>query len=222
MPRLFPKMLILCLVPLALLSAVPVSAHNMTVGFSKWCFGKNFILVRVDLDSFLIAQMNGIKEGHYNPDTVSEKRLRKMAAEVIEPYINKKLLLTLDDRLYHLHIDKISMNDGKLYTIWLRVAGYDFKTPVNNVKIDYQMLFEETYYAHMNVTYLYLIDTPEDTIQKVLDYSQPSWQTVFDPSATAWEVSLKGARGMPETAPKTVTPASDPPPKASGGGPTSK
>src|ERR1700690_3332692 len=174
-----------------LLMAIPVSVHDLPIGGSRWCFGKNNVVGNIDLKPSLFAEIKGIKEGHYNLDSLSNAQLQTIATDVIQPYINKKLSITVDDKTYPVKVIKI-VNTESLFTIWLSVDNVSFNDPANSVKIVYSLLFEETNNAHINLAYGYLSDATGDALQKVFDFSQPAFQTTFDSKAPAWEVSIKG------------------------------
>lgn len=184
---------------------VPVSAHNLPMGGSRWCFGKNNIIANIDLPASLLAEIKGIKEGHYELDSLSDEKLQQITTDVIQPYINKKLFITVDDTKYPIKVNKIVRN-GNLYTLWLSADNVNFKNPANQVKISYNLLFEETNNAHVNLAYGYLSDATGVALQKVFDYSQPAFQTTLDYKAPEWEVSVKGAANAPAPEPKTGKP----------------
>lgn len=188
---LWKKRLLLLLALLPLLTATPLNAHVMTTGVSRWCFGKDYVLVQIDIDSYLLAFIKGIKEGRYNPDAIEEKQFPKIAAEIIQPYINERLHLTLNHKPCALRVTRLTRNIGSLYTVWLYADNIALNRPDNPVKIDYRLLFEETSYAHQNLAFMYTADGSMDTVQKIFDFSPPKWQAIFDPSAPEWEVSIK-------------------------------
>src|SRR5208283_2000257 len=127
---------------LFLLTTVPVSAHDLPLGGSRWCFGSNHIVGNLDLKPPLLMEIKGIKEGHYNLDSISDEQLRQIAADIIQPYINKKLSITVNDKTYPVKVNKVVRNGG-LFTIWLSADNISFKNPVNPVRIDYTVLFED-------------------------------------------------------------------------------
>jgi len=185
-----------------LLMAVSVSAHDLPIGGSRWCFGKNNIVGNIDLKPSLFAEIKEIQAGHYNLDSISNEQLQKIATDIIQPYINKKLSITVDDKTYPVKVIKI-VNTGSLFTIWLSVDNVTFNAPATPVKIVYSLLFEETNNAHVNLAYGYLSDATGNALQKVFDFSQPAFQTTFDSKAPAWEVSIKGSVKIPVTEHKT-------------------
>lgn len=174
-------------------TAIPAYAHNMPLGGSSWCIGKNRITAFIELNSLLFADIAGIKEGHYNPDSSSEEELAKIASDVIQPYINKKLSITINNKIYPVNINKLTRNENGLFKIWLSVDNVNFANAANPVKIDYQLLFDETNNAHINLAYLYLTDAVGDKLQKILDYSPPDGQYSFEQGARVWEISIKGS-----------------------------
>lgn len=186
-----------------LLIAVSVSAHDLTMGGSRWCFGKNSITANIDLGPSLLAQIQGIKEGQYDLASSSDEQLRQIAADIIQPYINKKLSITVNDAAYPVKVIKLVRNENNLCTLWLSVDAISFKNPENPVKIDYRLLFDETNNSHLNLAYLYFPDATGDARQKVFDFSQPAGQNTFDHNAPVWEVSVKGAILEPAAGPQT-------------------
>src|SRR5208283_2020983 len=143
---------------LFLLTTVPVSAHDLPLGGSRWCFGSNHIVGNLDLKPPLLMEIKGIKEGHYNLDSISDEQLRQIAVDVIQPYINKKLFITVGDKTYPAKANKIVKNENNLFIIWLSIDNVSFSLPENQVKIVYSLLFEETKNEHINLAYGYLTD----------------------------------------------------------------
>ena len=116
-----------------------------------------------------------------------------MATDVLQPYIDEKLSITVNDKTYPVKVDKVTKNTDNLYTIWLSVNNVRFNHSVNLVKIVYSLLFKETKNAHTNLAFGYVTDAKGAALQKVIDYSPPVFQTTFTPNAAAWEVSIKGS-----------------------------
>src|SRR6266480_801234 len=173
------KLFLFVVTAVLVLTAVPAFAHDMTIGASRWCFGTSSIIANIDLNSALIADIKGIIDGPYNLGASSEKQLQLVAADIIQPYINKRLSITVNDKEYPVKVSKLVRNENGLYTIWLNVDDIGFNKPVNAVKIDYRLLFDETNNSHLNLAYLYLSDAAPDAVQKVFDYSQPTAQISF-------------------------------------------
>ncbi len=182
----------LALALLLLLMAVPASAHNLPVGGSRWCFGKDHIIGNIDLSPTLLSEIKGIKEGNCNLDSLSEDQLRQIAHDIIQPYIDQKLSITVESRPCPIKVDKVVRNGNDQYTIWLSVENAGFRDPSNPVMISYRLLFEETGGAHVNLAYGYLSDATGAALQKVFDFSPPAFQTTFDANNTAWAFSVNG------------------------------
>ncbi len=191
---------------LFLLIALPVSAHDLPMGASRWSFGNSTITGCIDLKSSLMSEIRPIKEGHYDLDAASAEQLRQIAAEVIQPYIDKRLSLTVDEKTYPVKVNKITRNGNNLYTIWLSVDDVAFHQPENRVRIGYSLLLEETNNEHVSLAYGYVSDATGDALQKVFDYSPPAFQTTFDSNARVWEFSVKGSAHAPAATPETESP----------------
>jgi hydrogenase/urease accessory protein HupE len=201
------KLLLSVITGLLLLITVPVSAHDLPMGGSRWCFGKNNIVGNIDLRPSLLAEIKGIKEGHYDLDSLSDKQLQQIASDILQPYIDKKLSITVDDKTYSVKVNKVVRNVNNIYTIWLSVDNISFKNPVNPVRIGYTLLFEETNNAHVNLAYGYLSDATGDALQKIFDFSPAVMQNTFDYKAPIWEFSINGAAPVaPAPEQKTQSP----------------
>src|SRR5208337_515930 len=186
-----------------LITTVPVSAHDLPMGGSRWCFGNNNLVANIDLRPSLFAEIKGIKEGHYDLNSISDIQLQQIATDILQPYINKKLSITVDDKTYPVKVTKIVINENSLFTIWLSVDNISFKNPVNPVRIDYTLLFEETNNAHVNLAYGYLSDATGEALQKVFDFSPAVMQNTFDYKTPVWAFSINGA--APVAAPMDKT-----------------
>lgn len=174
---------------------VPVSAHDLPIGGSRWCFSKHGIVGNIDLKASLFSAIKGIKEGHYTPDSISNDQLQQITTDIIQPYIDRKLSLKVDGKKYPVKVDKI-VNTGSLYTIWLSVDHVNFSNPENSVKIEYSLLFEETGNTHVNLAYGYLSDLDETAVQTVFDSAQPFMQNTFDAKTPVWAFSIKGPSNL--------------------------
>lgn len=199
------KFFLLLITALLALTAVPLHAHEATLGGSKWCFGKNRILASIELGASLFPEIRGIKEGGYNLDSVPDEQLKKLTVDIIQPYITKNLSISVNDKAHPVKVNKIVL-EGTLWRIWVSVDDAGFNVPENRVKIDYRMLFEETNNVHVNIAYLYFSDAGPDEVQKVFDYSHPEANHSFDSNAHIWELSIQGAALEPEATPKAASP----------------
>lgn len=169
--------------------ATPAFAHELNLGGSKWAIGKDRILFTIELGPSLFPQIRGIKEFSQDLDKLTDEQLREMATGIIQPYINEKLSVSVDDRSYPVKVDKIE-REGTLWKIWLRVSDINFDWQ-DKVKIDYRLLFEETKNDHVNIGLVYFSDADDDSVQKAFDYTHPDLQYTFDSNNTVWEFSVK-------------------------------
>jgi len=185
---------------------VPVSAHNLPMGGSRWCFGKNNLVADIELKPDLFAEIKGIKEGHYDPNSISDQQMKQIAADILQPYINKKLSITVNDKAYPVKVTRVVRNPNSTYSIWLSADNISFNNPVNPVRINYTLLFEETNNAHLNLAFGYLSDATGDALQKVFDFSQPAFQTTFDSNAPVWSFSINGTAPAPAPVDKAGNP----------------
>ncbi|KRF42307.1 HupE/UreJ family protein [Paenibacillus sp. Soil787] len=186
----FRRLASLILIASFFLIATPVSAHDLNIGGSRWAIGKDRILFTIELDPALFQQIKGIKELGPDLDNPQGEQLREMTTSIIQPYINEKLSVSIDDRSYPVKADKIE-REGTLWKIWLRVSDINFDQQDNKVKIDYRLLLEETNKQHVNIGYIYFSDADDDSVQKVFDYTQPDLQYTFESNNTVWEFSVK-------------------------------
>jgi hydrogenase/urease accessory protein HupE len=184
-----------------LLTAVPVHAHNLPLGGSRWCLQKNGIVATIDLNQTLLSEINEVKEGHYDLAASSDKQLQQIATDIIQPYISKKLSITVNGKTYPVKVDKLVRNENSTFTVWLSVDKISFNRPDNSLKIDYKLLFEETNNSHLNMAYLYKSDSTGAALQKVFDFSPPAGQYNFASDSPVWEISVKGTVTEPATAP---------------------
>jgi len=202
----FRKLFLIVITVLSLLVTVPVSAHNLPMGGSRWCFGKDNLVVNIDLKPDLFAEIKGIKEGRYDLNSISGQQLQQIAVDILQPYINKKISITVNDKTYPVKVTRVVRNPNSSYSIWLSADNISFNNPVNPVRINYTLLFEETNNAHLNLAFGYLSDATGDALQKVFDFSQPAFQTTFDYNAQVWAFSINGAAPVPASSDKTGSP----------------
>jgi hydrogenase/urease accessory protein HupE len=190
-----------------LLSAAPAYSHNMPLGGSRWCVGRDSIIANIDLNETLFSELKGIKARQYDFASGTDSQLQQIAHEFIQPYIDKKISLSVNGKSRPVKVDKLVRNDNSTFTIWLSVAKAGFNRSENSLKIDYQMLLEENN-AHMNLAYLYQSDAKGEALQKVFDYSPALSEYRFGSGTAPWELTIKGSAGAPEaSAALSVLPA---------------
>lgn len=182
---------LLLLVISSLLLTIPASAHDLDLGGSKWCIGKNRILATIELGSSLFPEIRGVKEGGYDLAAITDGQLRQMATGAIQPYLDERLSVSVNDRPYPARVDRLE-REGTLWKIWLEVSDISFDRQDSQVKIDYRLLFEETGNGHVNVGFLYFSEAEAESVQKIFDYNHPDLQNTFEFNQTAWEFSVKG------------------------------
>ena len=190
------KSLSLALAVMVLVAASPVCAHVMTTGVSRWCFGNDWVVVDIDLDSYLVGFIKGIKEGKYNPDAIAEDQLPKIAKDIIQSYLNERLHLTINNNPCPLRVVGFAKSQANLYSIRLFADNIKPGKPKSSVKIEYRLLFQETNQAHQNVASMYTAEGAVDpaqrfnTAQQKFDGSFPKWQAIFNPGGPEWEMSI--------------------------------
>ena len=203
MIRSVGNVLLLLLAAFFLLGSVlPDSPYKMPCGGSRWRVGRNSIIANIDLNESLLSDMRGMKEKHYNYASGSDSELKKIATEYLQPYVNKKITVSVNGRIYPVKVDKLIRHDNSTYTIWLSVSDIAFDRPLNNLKINYRMLFEELKDNHINLAYFYRSDATGDALQKVFDNISAEGEYEFTNNSPAWELSIQG----------TVTPPQPPAP----------
>jgi hydrogenase/urease accessory protein HupE len=175
------------------------------MGGSRWSFSKNAIRGFIELKSPVISEIKPIKEGHYDLASASDERLQRIASDVLQPYVDKKLSITVNDKRYPVKVDRIVRTSEDVYTICLSVPYVDFSKPVNNVKIVYALLFEETNNQHVNLAFGYVSDDTGEALQHVFEVSRPQFQTTFDSQDTTWQVAVNGAAIAPTAEQKTAS-----------------
>lgn len=186
----FRRLASLILIASFLLIATPAFAHELNLGGSKWVIGKDRILSTIELGPSLFPQIRGIKELGYDLDNLTDKQLREMATGIIQPYINEKLSVSVNDTSYPVKVDKID-REGTLWRIWLKVNDINFGWQDNKVKIDYRLLFEETKNDHVNIGLVYFSDADDDSVQKLFNFTQPDLQYTLISQNPVWEFSAK-------------------------------
>ncbi|MGA3127926.1 MAG: hypothetical protein ABSD13_14545 [Candidatus Korobacteraceae bacterium] len=169
---------------------------------SHWAIRHNAIVGTVDLNSFTFPEIKPIKEGHYDLASASGEQLQQIATSVIQPYIDKKLSITVNDKTYPIRVTKLVMSGNGAVVIWLSANNVSFGMPVNHVKIVYSLLFEETENLHSNLAAGYLSDATGDALQLVFDLSHPEFQSTFDALHTVWQFSVKRGASAAATAQK--------------------
>jgi hydrogenase/urease accessory protein HupE len=163
------------------------------MGGSRWCFGKNHVIAVMEFNPLLFGDIKGIRESGYNPEAISNEQLPKIAVDVLQPYVNDKLSLSVNGTACPLAVTKLARNENHYFQVWLAAEDIGFNNRPDQVKIDYRLLFDETDNQHINLSFFYLTDAAGEELQKVLDFSQPDGQYLFESDARVWEFTVPGA-----------------------------
>jgi hydrogenase/urease accessory protein HupE len=185
----FRRLSTLFLVTLSFFIAAPAFAHDMNMGGSKWYLGKNRIQSAIELDSSLFGQISGIKKGEEDLESLTDAQLRELTTGIIQPYINEKLSVFVNDQSYPIQVDRLE-RVGSFYKIWMNISDIRVDQPYK-VKIDYKLLFEETSNKHVNIAFFYFSNKNEESVQSVFDHNEPDLQNTFEPDNTVREFSVE-------------------------------
>lgn len=178
-------------------TAFPNSTLKMPLSGSRWSVGKHSIAANIDLNELLFSKLNGIKERHYNYASGSDDQLQQIATEFIQPYINKKISISVNGRTYPVNVDRLVRHDNAIYTIWLSINDIAFDRPQNVLKITYKILFDETKNQHVNQAYFYRSDATGCALQKLFDNYPAERVRDFTGNSPTWELSIKGTAAAP-------------------------
>ncbi len=187
--------------------AVPAFAHDLPIGGSRWAVGNNSILGFIDLKSSLMREVKVIKEGHYDVDSLSSDQLQRIATDVLQPYVNQTVSVSINGKTYPVKVTKLTKNDNYLFTLWVTVSNVSFDQPENAIKLSYSMLSDETRHEHVSLAFGYVTNATGDALQTVFNTAPPAFQTVFDANNQVWDFSVKGAAPAPAAARTGGSPA---------------
>jgi len=179
-------------------SALPDSTYKTPLGGSRWRIGTKSIIATIDLNEPLFSDMGGLKHKYSNYATASDAQLQRMATEFIQPYLDKKLSVSVNGKRYPVKINRVVRSDEAIYFIWLSIDNVAFDRPRNEVEIEYNMLFDEVKNQHLNEAFLYRSDAVGKALQRLFD-TVPAEET-FDFTATVriWKFSVPGAAPAPQ------------------------
>jgi hypothetical protein len=177
---------------LLLAAALPASAHDVTLGGSRWCLARDGIVATIDLDSSLLSRIGGIGAADRDLESRSETELKEIAGAVLQPYVDARLTVRVNGAAWPARVDRLAKAGG-VWQIGLSMDGAALDRPSNSVELDYRLLLEETGGAHVNIAYLYLSQEGTAAAQRIFDFAQPTWQTMFKRGATAWRATIPGA-----------------------------
>jgi hydrogenase/urease accessory protein HupE len=184
--------------------SAPVFAHNDMMAASRWFIGSDRIVVVMELGPAVLAEIRGIKEGHYPIETCSQHELQEVVSRVIQPYLNRNLSVSVNGKSYPVKVTRLDRKSDIGWDIWLEADDVDFSNAVNSVAIDYRLLFKETDDAHFNLAYLYRYNSASGAAPKVADDIPYLTRNTFDANSHLWEFSIKGtasAKAPPRNSP---------------------
>jgi hydrogenase/urease accessory protein HupE len=185
-----------------MVAVAPAYSHSVPMGGSVWCLRENGLFAYIDLNQELLSEIKEVKDGHYDLASIPDQQLQQLSASIIQPYLNKKLSVTVNGRSIPVRVDKLTRDlNGSLFTIWLSADQVGFSRPENSLKIEYRLLFDETNKTHLNMGYLFRSDATGPALQKVLN-SPAEGQHNFDSASPVWELSVKGPATVTKTTPE--------------------
>jgi hypothetical protein len=173
-----------------------VIVHEHSMGASRWCFGKDHMTGEIDLTSILFSKIKGIEEGKYKPDEASDRQLQLIARNVIQPYIDARLRISVEGRNYPIKVTKLERKGDNIYTISLVAKNIHFHNAENQVKIYYSLLFEEMKKDHLSLAYAYVSDASGEKLKEIFNNSAPLMQTTFNVTNQVWSFSIKGTENQ--------------------------
>jgi len=176
----------LCILP------VPVSAHDILMGGSEWNFSKTGLSATIDVYAYLLGQIQEIQSKNYDLHSCSDKQMQQITSDIIQPYMDKKLILSVNDKVYPIKILKIVKDEYDLCTISLAAEGFNLSSLTDLVKIDYELFFDETSDGHINMANIRL---PEKN--KVV--------YAFSSDASTWDSSMNNTDNMPDAVNETTS-----------------
>jgi hypothetical protein len=182
-------------------SAMPGSTYKTPLGGSRWRVGTKGIIATIDLNEPLFSDMGGLKHRYSNYASVSDAQLQRIATEFIQPYLDKKISVSINGKRYPVKVDRVTRNDIAIYTIWLSINDIPFDRMQNKVKIEYNLLFDEVKNEHLNLAYLYRSDATGDALQRLFDTVPAEGQFEFGATARIWEFTVTGAAPAPKPLP---------------------
>jgi hydrogenase/urease accessory protein HupE len=203
------------------LPAAALEAHSLPVGSSRWCFGDHRLVANIDANATLLNEVPGIKEGRTPLSGAGEAQLQQMASRVLQPYLDQKLALTVNDRRIPVKVDRLESRENGLYTIWLSAQQLPLAAQGNRARIDYRLFFDESDNTHLNLAYLYLSDASGVQLQQLFDFSQPVGQYAFEAGSAPWVVTLPAPAAPKEQSGSPAPEGREPQaaPRAAPGGP---
>jgi len=95
-----------------LATAVTASAHELTIGGSRWCIRKNGIVAAIDLDSSLLAKIKGLDGRIQDLEPRSEEELQQISTAVLQPYIDRNLAITVNGATRLARVDRLVKAGG--------------------------------------------------------------------------------------------------------------
>ena len=185
-------------------SALPDSTYKMPLGGSRWCVGTKGIIATIDLNESLFSDMGGLKYRYHNYASSSDDQLHRIATEFIQPYLDKKITVSVNGKRYPVKVTRLEKNDNAIYSIWLAIVNIPFDRPQNEVKIEYNMLFDEIKNEHLNVAYLYRSDAAGDALQRLFDTVPAEGQFEFTAKARVWDLTITGTAPAPQPLPSNT------------------
>jgi hypothetical protein len=173
-------------------TSLPESDYKTPQGFSRWCVGTAGITASIGLNEPLFSELKGLKGKHPGFETATEAQLQKVAREFLQPYIDKKISVQVNGIKYPVKVDRLVRGDNSIYSIWISVNNIKLDRKLNDLKIDYQMLFEEIKNNHLNQAYLYRSDAKGAAAQALFDSVPAEAQYDFTNNGKPWELTVKG------------------------------
>ena len=178
MPKLLTKKLFLFIViVLFSFNSTSAFAHDiMMMGSSQWLFKQNKIEVNLELFTAPLYEVKEIITGGFKLESLTNEELKQVAHKIIQPYINKKLSILINDKRYPVKISNIVKSGTSLMKISLIVDNFILEKEINSVKIDYKLFFEETNNEHANIAYFFSSNQSLDKYEYTFTSFSSLWE----------------------------------------------
>jgi hypothetical protein len=154
-----------------------VDAHpDHSIGESTWLFGRDSIVVRLELSRSMLARVPGL--------TAGASGIRR---EALQRYLDGTLSIVVNERTYRATVTRVAQgHDPSVVSISLAAEGISFDRPLNTVTLDYRLLFEETRHVHLNAASIYRSAAEPPSLEQ----ARLIQQFTFAHDATALELSI--------------------------------
>jgi hydrogenase/urease accessory protein HupE len=158
-----------------------VSAHNASYGYSKWYIQDKYLDWTMVIDDKSIMELGAIDAN--NDSKLSEEEVNNAYPALIKPYLDKKLIVKVDDAPQDYKLVSLSIINSNEVQMKFHLES---RWAIEKVGIDYRLFYELSNNQHKNISLIYLPKAQGNPVEHIFQNASPSWEMKVSDRQSVW------------------------------------